>query len=278
MFRILANIFKTLLQGSSKINYTGNYAPIGFWLEKKLKHQEFNNIKEQRIGELTYYYRRPYELLKTYREIFCAEIYRFTSTSKSPVILDCGANIGLASIYFKSMYPNATIIAFEPDASNRDIFQKNITANKLQGITVKEEAVWVKDGTIQFSAAATEASKISNNGDNIITIPCIDFKKFVAQFPTIDFLKLDIEGAEFDVITHCAEMLKRVRYLFLEYHGYTNKPEELSQLLAILSAQGFSYYIRNAADSIAFPYEHIEDETLYNIQLNIFLTNNAKHE
>lgn len=278
MFRIFANIFKTLLRGGSKINNTGNYPPIGFWLEKKLKHQEFNKIKEQKIGELTYFYRRPYELLKTYREIFGAEIYRFTTTAENPLILDCGANIGLASIYFKSVYPKATIIAFEPDASNRDIFQKNIAVNNLPGITIKEEAIWIKDGTIQFSAAATEASRITNTDIDTIAIPCIDFKKFIDQFAIIDFLKMDIEGAEFDVITHCAESLTKVQHLFLEYHGYTNKPEELSKLLAILSSQGFNYYIRNAADSIAFPYEHREDQSTFNVQLNIFLTQKGKYE
>jgi FkbM family methyltransferase len=277
MFTIFANIFKTLFRGRNKTLHTGNYAPIGFWLEKKLKHLEFHDIKQQTIGDLQFYYRRPYELLKTYREIFGAEIYRFSTPTASPVILDCGANIGLASLYFKSRYPTATVIAFEPDASNREIFQKNIIANQLQDITIREEAVWIKDGFIQFDSAATEASKISENTTNTVPVPCIDFNHFISQFPHIDFLKMDIEGAEFEVLTHCANSLQRVTHLFLEYHGYTSKPEELSTLLSILASLGFTYYIRNAADTIAFPYDHSEEEKVYNVQLNIFLTQKKSH-
>jgi FkbM family methyltransferase len=278
MFTIFANIFKTLFRGGNKTIHTGNYAPIGFWLEKKLKHQEFNEIKQQKIGPLQFYYQRPYELLKTYREIFGAEIYRFSTESATPVILDCGANIGLASIYLKTLYPTATIIAFEPDANNRGIFQKNITANQLAGISIRDEAVWIKDGHIQFESAATEASKISHSTSNTVSVPCIDFRHFISQFPQIDFLKMDIEGAEFEVIKQCGETLRRVKNLFLEYHGYTSKPAELSTLLSILAAQGFSYYIRNAADTIPFPYEHIEKEKVYNVQLNIFLTQTNSYE
>jgi FkbM family methyltransferase len=278
MFTIFANIFKTLLRGRNKTIHTGNYTPIGFWLEKKLKHQEFQAIKQQQIGDLQFYYRRPYELLKTYREIFGAEIYRFTTNEANPIILDCGANIGLASVYFKSLYPTATIIAFEPDASNREIFQKNITANQLEGITIQAEAIWIKDGFIQFESAATEASKISENATNTVSVPCIDFKKMLEQFSQIDFLKMDIEGAEFEVLKHCSNSLHHVKNIFLEYHGYTSKPEELSTLLSILSAQGFTYYIRNAADPIAFPYEYKEEEKIYNVQLNIFLTKKQIHE
>ena len=52
-----------------------------------------------------------------YREQFHQEIFRFQPRSSSPLIIDCGANVGLVTAYFKSIFPDARIIAFEPDPS-----------------------------------------------------------------------------------------------------------------------------------------------------------------
>ncbi|HEX4602645.1 MAG TPA: hypothetical protein VH724_01505, partial [Candidatus Angelobacter sp.] len=54
-------------------------------------------------------------LVMLYSEIFARESYWFTSNKPNPVILDCGANIGMATLYFKWLYPLAQITAFEPD-------------------------------------------------------------------------------------------------------------------------------------------------------------------
>src|SRR5215203_998957 len=57
----------------------------------------------------------------SYSEIFKRGIYRFETQSDSPVIIDCGANIGLSVIYFKRLFPAARIIAFEADPSVFDV-------------------------------------------------------------------------------------------------------------------------------------------------------------
>lgn len=269
MFRVIANIVKTRLSTKDKSLPTQPYAPIGFLLEKILKHEDRIQVKKKKIGALTIFYKRPYELLKTYREIFGTGIYYFKSETEQPVIIDCGANIGLGVLYFKQLFPMARMIAFEPDAGNRSLLQQNIAENKLSNIEVKPAAIWVEDGNIGFSMDETEASKIEGSCKNFVK--CIDFKQFLQTFTTIDFLKIDIEGAELAVLRHCAEELHRVKYIFLEFHGYTSKPDEFTELLNIISTQGFTYYIRNAADSIKLPFDHQETEKIFNVQLNLFL-------
>src|SRR5688572_17057445 len=54
----------------------------------------------------------PFWFLHSVDEIFVEEVYKFKAESDHPVILDCGANIGLSLVYFKKLYPNAHIIAF----------------------------------------------------------------------------------------------------------------------------------------------------------------------
>lgn len=271
MFTIAANIFKSLLRPKDNAQITEPFTPIGFWLEKKLKHEDATRIKRQQIGHLSFWYQRPYELLKTYQDIFCSGIYRFETAEQQPIIVDCGANIGLGVMYFKQLYPNATVIAFEPDQANADLLEKNVKENHLTQVTVKREAVWTSHQPLQFAAAGTEASRIDSHGGST-TVQGIDFKYFLQQFPMVDFLKMDIEGAEHAVLAHCADELYRVKHMFLEYHGYTHKPQELANLFSLIDVLGFTCYVRNAADSIAYPFKHRATDEVYNVQLNLFLT------
>ena len=62
------------------------------------------------------------------RELFGQEIYKFQTDSEIPYILDCGANIGLSVIYFKKLFPNAKIVAFEPDKKIFDYLKFNINS------------------------------------------------------------------------------------------------------------------------------------------------------
>jgi hypothetical protein len=60
-------------------------------------------------------------------ELLVEEIYKFTTTSQQPYIIDCGANIGLSLYYFKKWYPSSKILAFEPDEQIFNILEKNIS-------------------------------------------------------------------------------------------------------------------------------------------------------
>ena len=63
----------------------------------------------------------------------------------------------------------------------------------------------------------------------------------------VDFLKLDIEGAEADIIRHCSRQLGQVENIFFEYHNRIGKKQTLHELLGIIQEQGFLYYIKESA-------------------------------
>ena len=106
---ILKGIGKKLTQQKTKPRYQKFT-----WLQKRiLKHRDDYSIKSFAFNNYKVFYKRPYELIKTYEELFLDEIYRFQTNNEKPVIIDCGANIGLSSLYFKSIYPNAILHAFE---------------------------------------------------------------------------------------------------------------------------------------------------------------------
>jgi len=272
MSNLIANIVKGIIGKFNPKVDTTRFKDISWILEKILKHEDDQNEKEKKLTIGVIHYKRPYEVLHTYRELFCKEMYQFESNTDAPIIIDCGSNIGLSVLYFKTIYPNAKIWAFEPDAANFELLSKNIQSNNLQDVKAAPAAVWITDGFINFSGNGSEASRIDENNANDSTnsVPCIRLKTLLCSFETIDFLKMDIEGGEYKVITDCADELYRVKNFFLEYHGKTTDTNHLTELMEIVDKQGFQVYIRNAADSLTHPFIEKQTNTQFDVQLNIF--------
>src|SRR5688500_10055596 len=116
MLKTATNIIKGVFNQRKRVKH--RFKQINWVSEKILKHREDEKTKLIHLGDLSVYYKRPYELLHACREIFVREIYRFETDIRNPVIIDCGSNIGLSVLYFHKSYPGARILAFEPDAGN----------------------------------------------------------------------------------------------------------------------------------------------------------------
>lgn len=206
-------------------------------------------------------------------EIYNEEIYKFTSEKNKPYIIDCGANMGASIYYFKKIYPNAEILAFEPDEHTFSILQKNMP---LFGndVEIRKEAVWVEDTELTFFSEGSLAGSLVvdfANRKNTIKVKAIDFKKYMNR--EIDFLKIDIEGAENKLIFDIEDQLHNVKNLFLEYHGIIGEKQNLGDILNLLSDKGFQYYIRLAGETIKHPFCG-EKPSGFNQQLNILCYRN----
>jgi FkbM family methyltransferase len=267
-------LITNILQGiRKKLNWqtsTTSFAPIPWFTEKIIKHENDTTLKLRTIGPISVLYKRPYELLKTYNEIFVCEIYRFDTTHTNPVIIDCGANIGISSLYFKTIYPNATLIAFEPDQCLAEVFQKNMMQNGITNFILHKAAVWTEDGTISFNNMGSEASSIDVSGNSQSKVPTVKLASILSEYSAIDLLKIDIEGAEYPVIQDITQELYRVQHLFIEYHGLASETYKLETILRIVSEAGFKCYIKMAADNLDMPFYQKQTGTIYDVQLNLF--------
>ena len=85
----------------------------------------------------------------------------------------------------------------------------------------------------------------------------------------IDFLKLDIEGAEREVLLDCAGSLTNVDHLFVEYHGYPGEQQGLADILRVIQAAGFRYHIKDAY-LVEHPFVEARRDGHMPLQLNIF--------
>jgi len=264
------NILRGIRQRMSKI-FHNPYSQFNIGPIKKifLKHWIPDRIRTHRLfGRMLLYY-SPTELLHGLHEIFVENIYKQQLPS-SPFIIDCGANIGLSVIYMKRLYPDATIIAFEPDEKNFDLLKKNIRAFAFENVEARQEAVWVDNTVLQFSGDGAMTSRIDSGfSKNSVPVRAIRLRDFLNR--PVDFLKLDIEGAEYQVMNDITGNLHFVRHLFLEYHGSFTQNKELAQLFVLLVDNGFYYYIKEATSIYDSPLNPVKKpDMLYDIQLNIF--------
>lgn len=218
----------------------------------------------------TIYYSNPSEFLYTFKELFIHELYKVALPPES-YIIDCGANIGLSILYFKELCPTAEILAFEPDEKNFELLIKNIHSFKLHRVTAKKEAVWIADTDISFSNDGTMSSKIETSAEKKMhTVKASRLMNYLDR--KVDFLKMDIEGAEYAVLKDILPGLPKVKALFLEYHGMFDQVRELTEIFQLIQQAGFIYYIKEAAEIYKSPFMAgtAVQKTTYDVQLNIF--------
>lgn len=266
----IANILNGIRGKLKRKKPKGRFVQLSWLQEKRLKHEEDQRIKTIGFGNLHVSYRRPYEVLHTYKELFEEEIYNFSSANPAPFIIDCGANIGLSVLYFKRLFPKARILAYEPDADNFVLLQKNISQNQLTDIESRQKAVWINHETISFASDGSQGSRISEHDPQRETVH-IQAERLadILKTTTVDFLKIDIEGAEVDVLKDCEPYLSNVHQLFVEYHGKAEDTEKLATLLVTLKDK-YKVYIKMAADNLAFPFVNKSTGGAFDVQLNLF--------
>jgi len=183
-------------------------------------------------------------------EIFTQGVYYIELETESPVIIDAGAHIGLATLYFKKMYPKAKIWAIEPLIENFKILQKNCLENQLPDVELIQAAL-TDDGdktTIHFdntklrwwSTAGREPGAWNHQQTTSSrVVPALQLSTLLAQIDEpIDLLKLDIEGNELSVLKEARSHLGKIRNMIIEFHPI--ETQKLSQLLLILENAGFS--------------------------------------
>ncbi len=203
-------------------------------------------------------------------ELFHENIYKFKADRDKPYIIDCGANLGMSVIYFKSLYPNAEIIAFEADPHIFSFLQRNVQSFNFSDVTVINKAVWCSpDNTLSFLSEGGAGGRLEEKSEKhkFVDVRTIRLKDYLKR--EVDFLKIDIEGAEYNVIEDCADELKKVKNLFIEYHSFPNVAQNLHLILEIVQRAGFKYHVKEAYTT---PEPFIEQTLNFgmDLQLNLF--------
>jgi FkbM family methyltransferase len=264
LYKVISRNIILKLQHYNKLKSVGlNYFKI-----KYLKHKTSPAIEKYDVFGLDIQYINGPDFLHSLMELFVDEIYK-SDMPTNAYIIDCGANIGLSTIYFHKCLPDAEIVSFEPDDANYSLLSANVAQLKSNKIKILKEAVWIHDDFISFENTGGLGSKIGEeNGSNTVKIKATSLKNFITK--KVDLLKVDIEGAEYEVIKDIKDKLHLVDRFFIEYHGSFSNQNELLEILNIVHTSGFAFYIKEALDIFPHPFSRGKNPNPYEIQLNIF--------
>lgn len=164
----------------------------------------------------------------------------FSATSDSPVIIDCGANIGISVLHYKRLYPGSRIVAFEPDPKFLPVLKSNLSRNGAADVVVVEAAAWTRDGVVPFHCEGADGSRVMQGPGahpDAIPVRSVDLSAYLDD--PVDLVKMDIEGAEFEVIPHLERKLAQVQNLVVECHLDNRDIGRFSRLLGVLASAGF---------------------------------------
>ena len=191
-------------------------------------------------------------------EVFFNGDYLIDLGSSDPVILDCGANIGLATLFLKRLYPGAHISCFEADPTTASMLRQNIEKNHLPNVAIhnvmlanddEEHSFYVAsdmEGSLMMSSIP---DRLSNHRE--IQVKGSRLSNYIEG--QVDLVKLDVEGAEFEVLTDLIESgkLPLIRRMIIEYHHKIGGHAScLSKFLGLLEQEGFEYQLSAHCEDI----------------------------
>ena len=175
-----------------------------------------------------------------FEEIFLRSSYDLRKVTFIPnIIIDCGAHIGLFSLLAKSVFPNATVIAYEPNPVNAFFIRNQISKNKID-VTFHQLAVSTESTELNFVAINSHGGRLEGHGTDscqsdtasVYEVKVIDFCAVVKDIrPESLLLKIDVEGEERNLLPALVPLLPQQTALFFETHSGETGWREAEQLL-----------------------------------------------
>lgn len=185
--------------------------------------------------------------LVSYKEIFVDQDY----SSPIPLeltgrILDLGAHLGLAALFFARAYPKAQIDCYEPNPEAAILLKKNLS--NCTNVRVHCAGVSSKNGSSKLfvenidgipTDATINAYDRKKSGKNI-SVPILDIRDLISS--EIDFIKMDIEGSEYNCLEVLDATPERIHCLAIEFHEAAKNIEKVHSAVARLIANGYRIF------------------------------------
>jgi len=175
------------------------------------------------------------------------------SLSQNSIVVDIGAHKGYFTVFASVKAPKGKVFAFEPFPRNYQMMKKNLEINNCKNVTVYKMGVAGIKGkkTLYLGTDDTKSgySILKNEFNNYGACTAVDISTIrlqdiftVSHIQHIDFLKLDCEGAEYEIFLHTPKnVFKKIKQISMEYHCINNLNEKL--LKDIFKKNGFNVII-----------------------------------
>lgn len=183
--------------------------------------------------------------LGTILEIWAYHVYTPPDVTIKPtdIVFDIGAHIGTFSIFAARAASHGTVYSFEPIPENFNILQENIKLNRVTNIQLIPFAVTDQKGekNLLISASSPGVGSFYQDHGTKQRVSSTTLSSFIQDnhIPHIDFLKMDCEGAEYDILFHCPQpVLRSIKKISMEYHDLDQKRNH-PPLISFLQKHGF---------------------------------------
>jgi FkbM family methyltransferase len=207
----------------------------------------------------------PARMLHTFKESVLAQDYltgfprEIADRFDGATVVDVGANAGYFSLWWLSRFPRGKVVAVEPMPNNFALLARNRALNPGRDFQAVNCAVQSRSGTVTLNfdrsdSFTTSASirKGAGGGDEI-SVPAISLKQLMADFglARVDFLKLDCEGSEYDILYNCGDaVLDSIRAIGMETHRGNGASETKDALCDYLRTKKFDVRTKPGSDMV----------------------------
>jgi FkbM family methyltransferase len=183
-----------------------------------------------------------------YRDIFVHQCYASpVPLPDTPRILDIGANIGMASLFFLARYPDARLTCFEPNPDSFELLSENVLPTSYPRACIRPECkavsscngilsltVPLQDSTAAY--ASVSGSGMADIATKTVEVDTIDIRRLLDQ--PADLVKIDIEGHEYEVLQAARLTPRVVSVLIVEFHEIQDNRPACEVVLKWLLAEG----------------------------------------
>lgn len=170
--------------------------------------------------------------INVFQDIFISREYGWKFSAKPEVIVDAGGYTGMSAAFFAHQYPEATIIAIEPDAENFGLLKLNTA--RFPNVHPVHAAVWSESGVIsltdpgygswgfQVATHTGHATAVAVDEADPATglVRAVTFDEIIKEFNLdhIDLLKVDVEGSEKEIFASTESWISSVGAICIELH------------------------------------------------------------
>ncbi len=196
---------------------------ISFLYKIKTKKKSVIDIKVPGYAQPVFL-RNSTEDIPMFYYIFQANDFEFDADTTPEVIIDCGAHIGLAAVFFANKYPSAKIICIEPEKFNFELLEKN--TKSYPNVICLKFGIWNKSTHLKITDTNSGnwgfRTDETDQPDND-TVPAISIDEIMSRFnlDKIDIFKINVEGTEKELFEkNYSNWLSRTRLIFIELHDH----------------------------------------------------------
>jgi len=177
-----------------------------------------------------------------FEEIFVDRDYKVVDSiiEKSHCILDIGAHIGCFAIYCNALNSKALVFSYEPAPDNFSALKEHLKINHVHNVKIKNVAVAAESGVRGFNLSEDSHNHSFFVEGSEVKVQCLGVEQLLSKFERVDLMKLDCEGAEFEILeAFTDEDFFKVKNFYIEYHEFQDGMSSL-KLADLLRKNGYN--------------------------------------